>query len=310
MGDLSLGTAAKWARDRVPVAKSLLRRRWPLWVPPGHFYSPIPSPAEVAADARRIFAIPPEIPAVDLHTEDQLRLLDTLLPLAAEFPFPEHEQEGWRYHYCNTLYPYADGVMYYALLRHLRPQRVIEVGSGYSSVLALDTNERFLGCETRFTFIEPYPEVLHGLVGADAAAGLDLVERRVQDVEPAQFDALGSGDVLFVDSTHVAKTGSDVNFLLFDILPRLNEGVWVHFHDIDFPFEYRREWVDEGRAWNEAYALRAFLQFNDAFAIRLFNTYLEHIAPETFRSALPMAARYPGGSIWLERVGGAVTRRS
>ena len=107
--------------------------------------------------------------------------------------------------------------------------------------------------------------------------------------------------ILFIDSTHVSKIGSDVNSLLFDILPKLNRGVYVHFHDVFYPFEYPQEWVYQGLAWNEAYILRAFLQHNDAFKIVFFNTYLELFYREKFENSMPLCLKNPGGSIWLTK---------
>jgi hypothetical protein len=123
----------------------------------------------------------------------------------------------------------------------------------------------------------------------------------VQDVEPEVFAALEAGDVLFVDSTHVVKAGSDVNHLILEVLPRLAEGVWIHLHDIFYPFEYPPAWVREGRAWQEAYLLRAFLTFNPRFAIRWFQDFLWQHHGEAMRR-LPGVAVNPGGNIWLERV--------
>ncbi|MEJ7607379.1 MAG: hypothetical protein WKF37_14215 [Bryobacteraceae bacterium] len=104
-----------------------------------------------------------------------------------------------------------------------------------------------------------------------------------------------------MDSTHVAKTGSDVNTLIFDILPGLNEGVYVHFHDIYYAFEYPREWILQGRAWNEAYMLRAFLQYNDTFQICCWNSYLGAFHSEEFREVMPLFARQPGSGLWLRK---------
>jgi len=115
------------------------------------------------------------------------------------------------------------------------------------------------------------------------------------------FDALSSNDILFIDSTHVSKTGSDVNRILFDILPRLSRGVFIHFHDVFYPFEYPKEWVYEGRAWNEDYILRAFLEYNDAFEIVLFGTWLAKFERDLLREMMPMTLENPGGSLWLRK---------
>ena len=120
-------------------------------------------------------------------------------------------------------------------------------------------------------------------------------------MEPWLFATLEENDILFIDSTHVAKIGSDVNYLFFEVLPRLRAGVYVHVHDIFHPFEYPRAWIYEGRAWTEAYMLRAFLTFNTAFEIVLFNTFLERFHRERFAHKMPLCLRNEGGSIWLRR---------
>jgi hypothetical protein len=121
-------------------------------------------------------------------------------------------------------------------------------------------------------------------------------------VDPSVFAALGPGDILFIDSTHVCKPGSDVEFLFSRVLPALAAGVYVHVHDIFYPFEYPKEWVEEGRAWNEAYLLAAFLQYNRAFRVEFWGQYLQHFHRERFAADLPLYLRDPGGSIWLRKV--------
>lgn len=103
----------------------------------------------------------------------------------------------------------------------------------------------------------------------DGVAGITrLVKQKVEDVDLAFFDAFEENDLLFIDSSHVSKAGSDVNYLFFEVLPRLKPGVVVHIHDIFLPDEYPKVWViDQGRNWNEQYLLRAFLQFNREWEI-------------------------------------------
>jgi hypothetical protein len=187
------------------------------------------------------------------------------------------------------------------MLRHLRPKRVIEVGSGFSSAVTLDTNDRFFGGSIACTFIEPYPDRLRSLLRGDDAARTKILELPLQDVPTDVFATLEANDVLFIDSTHVSKVNSDVNTAFFDILPKLRPGVHVHFHDIFYPFEYPREWVFEGRNWTEAYVLRAFLSFNTAFRVRWFTTFLTTFHRERFAAAMPGYLINPGGSIWLQR---------
>src|SRR5262249_3816423 len=114
-------------------------------------------------------------------------------------------------------------------------------------------------------------------------------------------ETLGANDILFIDSTHVSKLNSDVNYELFEILPALQSGVYVHLHDILYPFEYPLDWAEEGRGWNEAYLLRAFLAYNDEFEIVLFNDLVWLRFTDDLRRDFPLWGRNPGGSIWLRK---------
>jgi hypothetical protein len=129
-----------------------------------------------------------------------------------------------------------------------------------------------------------------------------LIEKRVQEVPLATFAALGENDVLFIDSSHVSKIGSDVNRLYFDVLPALAPGVLIHIHDVAGNLEYPPEWFEEGRAWNEQYLLRAFLMNNTAYRIELFTAWLFNTRHEWFRTHLPLCARGGGGQIWLRKL--------
>ena len=167
----------------------------------------------------------------------------------------------------------------------------------------LDTSERYLDWSPRITMIEPYPEQVQELVHPGDLDRVALLSDPVQQVPLSVFAALEAGDVLFIDSTHVSRVGSDVNYEIFEILPALQPGVFVHFHDIFYPFEYPLSWVEEGRGWNEAYVLRAFLEFNDDFEIVLFNDFLAVRAADKIAREMPLWTR--GGSLWLRKRGGA-----
>jgi len=272
-----------------------------LFVVPGHFYSPSPDLEDLDRRRSDIFRdgrVP--LPGVELNEEAQLALLDELAPLAAGVYLPEGPTEGWRYHWDNPGFSGADGVTLASVLRHLRPSRYIEVGSGWSSALALDVNDRYLDGSMRMTFIDPYPEQLNALLQPSDHDRVDIHALPVQDVDVTLFDQLSAGDVLFIDSTHVARTGGDVVHDVFEILPRLASGVRVHFHDVFYPFEYPRDWVFEGRAWNEIYLLRALLSYSTRYRVLLWPSMLATLHPDQLAAALPLAMPYGGGSIWLE----------
>jgi hypothetical protein len=302
--------------SRLPVLRGMVeerRRLWEenrqlsnelakyeTWVPPGHFYSPIPSIEEIRAKEEQVFGQRPKtLPGIDLNEAEQLELLDQFAGYYKDLPFKREKQSGLRYFFENPNYSYSDAIVYHCMLRHARPRRIVEIGSGYSSCVALDTNERFFGNRIDCTFIEPYPELLRSLLKDEDAQRIHIRESNLQSVALEAFSRLASGDILFIDSTHVSRIGSDVNYIIFEILPALNAGVLIHFHDVFFPFEYPKEWIYEGRAWNEIYILRAFLQYNHHFKIIFFNTFLETLHRSKFVEKMPLCLENPGGSLWL-----------
>ena len=282
------------------LARSMLRRAVrtartvrtvvarPPFATPGHFYSPL------TAEADRDRALTwTDAPGVDLAAERQLTLADRLLPVLAE-PMP-----GPRYVPANGMFGPGDAAVYRAMLTQLRPARVLEVGSGYSTAVALDEadcNPELSRLE--ITCIEPYPDRLLGLLKDADHGRLTLLRQPVQDVGLEPYEQLGPGDVLFIDSTHVVKAGSDVVWLFLHVLPRLAAGVAVHVHDIFWPFEYPAHWLRQGRDWTEAYLLHAFLAGNTSWEISFFSSWFWQRRPDLIPPAL---ARENPGSVWLRK---------
>lgn len=166
----------------------------------------------------------------------------------------------------------------------------------------LDTNELFFDGSIDCTFVDPYPDYFFDLLSDDDKDRIRLIRKKVQDIDITTFADLDANDILFVDSSHVSKTASDVNHIIFNILPSLRSGVYVHFHDIWYPFAYPRQWVYDGLAWNESFILRAFLQYNGAFKIRFFNSFFAHFHRDEFMAAMPLAEANPGAGIWLVKL--------
>ncbi len=261
------------------------------FVPPGHFYSPIPSLEEVKQNEKRIFEyVPKNIPGINMNGQSQMELLSTLVNYLDEMPFSHEKKKDIRYYFNNDLYSYCDAIILYCMIRHLRPKKIIEVGSGFSSCLILDTNELFFDNSISCTFIEPYPERLCSLINRDNN-NLEIIEKRLQDTELDIFRELQENDILFIDSTHVSKIDSDVSHLFFKICPNLNKLVYIHIHDIFYPFEYPKQWICEGRSWNENYFLRAFLLYNNKFEIVLFVSYLQQFYNKKFYQYMPLCKK-------------------
>ena len=273
--------------------------------PPGHYYSPVISPGEVETQQDYLFTIHSnKISGIELHEEKQLLLLNELLGNYNSIPFYHEKQDGLRYYFNNNAYAYSDGIFLNLIIRHFKPKRIVEIGSGYSSVAMMDTNELFFNNSIFLTFIEPFPERFYSLCKPSDKGLYKILENKLQDIDISLFATLEDGDFLFIDSTHVSKTGSDVNKILFEILPLLKKGVFIHFHDIFYPFEYPRDWVLgwSGFGWNEIYLIKAFLMHNSEYEIVLFNTFLEHFHEQWFRQNMPLCLKDKGGSLWIRKL--------
>ena len=284
------------------IAKARGGRQIKLFVPSGHYYSPVVDPESI----QNVFLsseVDPLIGGVELNVAGQLDLWKAMLPFLRDVPFPEQQAEGYRYFHENNWYGLGDAAIYFALIRLLKPKRIVEVGSGFSSAVALDTADHFLNGNIKFTFIDPFPERLRALLGTYEESKVNVLTQAVQNIAMDEFASLDAGDLLFIDSTHVMKTGSDVNFELFHVLPRLKPGVVIHFHDTFWPFEYPREWaLDDNRSWNELYALRAFLMHNADYQILFFNDYFEKVHRDQVVADCPRLGKGLGGGLWLKKL--------
>lgn len=264
---------------------------------PAHFYSPVPDVANLPKAWLRPWK---EGGGWNLRTEAQLHLLAGLGKWAPELEaFPDERAAGEPgFYWNNSTLCAGDASVYYALLRELRPRRIVEVGSGMSTMVALAAAER--NGPTPMVCIEPFPSA--ALERALAEGGGELLRAPVQEVDDRVFAQLEAGDILFIDSTHVCKAGSDVNHLILRVLPMLAPGVIVHFHDIFLPWDMPDEWIFEKRIfWNEQYLLLAFLMQNPEYEIVLANQYLGREHGPVFRTAFPRVDIPGGASFWIRR---------
>lgn len=274
--------------------------------PDGHFYSPVVDPDDIAARQEEIWPADPQVLGIDFNEAMHLQVLREFFPRhIGGYDYPEQapsEDETLQGYYTqNSQFSWLDSRTLFVLLREWRPARIIEVGSGYSSLLMADVNQRFLGGSCEITCIEPYPRpfLTRGIPGLSR-----VIQQKVQQVPLAEFEALQAGDILFIDSSHVAKTGSDVNYLFFEVLPRLAPGVRIHIHDIFLPHDYLKDWaISENRSWNEQYLLRALLMYSTAFRVVFGCSYAFHRHPQDVKQALaiPAGHAFAGGSFWIER---------
>ncbi len=274
---------------------------------PGHYYSPIPNLAEIEKNADSIFGSK-ELLEIDLNTEKQTNLLEEFAIHYNSYLYNAEnvDSKNLRYKKEGAFYKYSDSVFLYCMMRNFKPKKIIEVGSGHSSAIMLDTNEMFFENKTHLTFIEPYPEErLFKILKESDKVFHTIIKEKVQSVKLNVFQTLAENDILFIDSTHISKIGSDVNYILFEILPTLKAGVLIHFHDIFYPFEMPKHWVVNRRwFWNENYLLHAFLMNNKNYEIVNFNTYLHKIKTDWFKEKMPecLLDIETTGSIWMRKL--------
>lgn len=270
---------------------------------PGHYYSPMYDARELVKRREQIWVRPPrEMSDVDWRDAAQVALCEDVF--AAQPPLElrrEESSDPTEYWALNSQYPPLDAWVLAALLNDLRPSKMIEVGSGYSSLVTARVNRESLHGTLDFVCIEPYPRpfLLDGVEGIS-----DLRIEPIQDTPLELFDGLAGGDVLFIDTSHTVKTGGDVTWVFHEILPRLAPGVYVHIHDVFLPGDYPEPWVMEGWGWNEAYLVRSFLSYNSAFEIVWGSQYMTQRHPESILRAFPEQARYAeraGAALWIRR---------
>lgn len=285
------------------------RRLFTFWerlgihITPVHFYQPIPDSRSLSAHrwGRR------EIPAIRIDEQSMLALLDHFLERGwlPEFARVINANSVTTFPMPNGLFEAVDADILYAQIRMLRPRRIIEVGCGYSSLvidMALEANGREdpdYRCD--HVMDDPFPSPLLNELKWKQSK---VLRQRVQDYDLSEVRSLESNDILFIDSSHVLATGSDVEHEFRLLVPSVAPGVVVHVHDIFTPYDYPQEWVlSQGLFWTEQYALENFLAFNIEFEVVWAGNCMKKHHAERLAAAIPHSGsdRVVPGSCWLRR---------
>jgi hypothetical protein len=264
------------------------------------FYSPIP---DLQAIPESTWERESDLAGIHFDLEQQLGYLDDLAPYLDEFRPPERPNgDSDAYFLENGSYGRVDADVLYATVRASKPNRIVELGSGYTTLVTAQAcleNERE-GATVEYRAFDPYP----GVARADLPGLTELVSAPAEELPTELFGKLGENDILIVDTTHTVKTGGDVNHVVLDVLPRLGGGVRVHFHDIFLPWEYPRKWVEDyGLYWAEQYLLQAFLSLNEEFEILYALYALARRRPDDLRELVPSwrDGAVPG-AFWIRRL--------
>jgi len=255
-------------------------------VVPSHFYFPVP---KLASFQGKDWTACRPCTGFDFRLEEQIDLLhSSILPYAPEWTFSELPNgDAHKFHFNNGFFERIDAEVAYSFVRHRKPRRIIEIGSGNSTLImaaALRVNQSE-GSECELVSIEPHPApfLKDGLKGLT-----QLIEKPVQEVPLALFKTLGPGDILFIDSSHVVSMDSDVLYEILRILPEMAPGVLIHFHDIFTPLDYPQKFVMTNLCfWGEQYMLESFLAFNGNFRIMWASSAMQQHHPEILRGAFP-----------------------
>lgn len=310
-GLIATPVAAAIALAQVKLGAARLPLTYRIWDRLGilpvrqHYYQPVLRPGDLP---KSLWTQRSPLHGVDLNVRAELELLsrfcyaDELLA----FPRDRPERDDLGFYYSNPNFPPGDAETLYNVIRHFKPRRVIEIGSGMSSRMVhhgLVAN-RADGVAATHVCIEPYE-----MPWLERLEGTQVLRARVEHVDPSVFQALDDGDILFIDSSHVLRTGGDVCFEYLELLPTLRPGVIVHVHDIFLPFEYPEEWIRARTFWTEQYLLQAFLAFNSEFETLLAVHYLATHHRRELAHTAPIFAQSGArpGSFWLRRRRPAVT---
>lgn len=271
--------------------------------PNGHYYSPVHSLEDLKdfklVQKRATEKFASAIPS--FSDKKMVKEFNGIKPYFKDFDYPKDEKKDCRFYSNNISLSLMDALSIQAMVRKYKPKKIVEIGSGFSSALMMEVNDRHFDTKIDMTFIEPYPLLLHTRMKKGDKSRYKVIPTGVQNVPIDVFKQLKKDDILFIDSTHVSKFNSDVNYEIFDILPVLNKGVIIHFHDILDGFEYPMHWLEKGWAWNEQYMLRAFLINNNEYEVLLLTHYLTNHHPDLLRKSYPDDV-LNGGSLWLRKV--------
>jgi hypothetical protein len=262
-----------------------------------HYYDPL-------FDYRRLSNDRARTTYVEMNAVAQIKFVSTFNYSEELRAFPRDRVDAVRYYLRNGSFEAGDAELYYSIVRKTKPRRIIEVGSGFSTRVATEGISKNRQDDDNYTCsvtcVEPYE--MPWLSKLD----VELVRKKVEDLDLTMFQQLEAGDILFIDSSHIIRPGGDVTFEILNILPSLTKGVLVHFHDIFTPADYPVDWLKHHfRFWNEQYLLEAFLTGNNNFevicALNFLVTHhwkqIEHAFP-----LLAMATIKQPGSMWLRKI--------
>ena len=247
-----------------------------------HFYDPLFNEQHL----RKPLAEPRALPGIDWHDQEQLALLGQFHYAAELTGLKTYQENDTTFHFNNQVFDAGDAESWYHMIRTFQPRRIIEIGSGYSTLMAIKAiqqnkqEDQSYQCE--HICIEPY------MAPWLEQTAVTVIRKKVEDVGFDLFTGLQPNDLVFIDSSHMIRPQGDVLFEYFELLPSLPPGVIVHIHDIFSPRDYLAEWIiEEKRLWNEQYLLEAFLMSNQEWKIIAALNFLHHNYYQQLKATCP-----------------------
>ena len=266
-----------------------------------HYYQPMINPKKHLSKSLRDDR---ELKGIDFNLNEQLDLLSKFKYNEELLKFPLNKTSDIEYYYENGSYLSGDGEYLYNIVRHYKPSRIIEIGSGFSTLMVRNAVAYNKIDDPKYTChhicIEPYEQPWL------AKLEVELIREKVESIDKSVFQKLGSNDILFIDSSHIIRPQGDVLFEYLELLPCLKPGVIIHVHDIFTPKDYLNDWILKDHVlWNEQYLLEAFLTYNSQFKIIGALNYLSHHHLKEFAEKCPIFAKQPGrepGAFWMIKI--------
>jgi len=289
--------------DRLPKCLSVFRTTgiFPLR---DHFYEPLFNIHRLKKSLRA----ERNLPGIDWNVEEQLQLLANFSFNQELLEIPLKGQSNLEFTFDPTIngaYGSGDAEYLYNIIRFYKPRRVLEIGSGNSTLLAAKAIKVNHQLDSNYTCehicIEPF--------GAPwlEKTGATIIRKLVEDIDLQIFSTLEKNDILFIDSSHIIRPQGDVLFEYLEVLPTLKSGVLVHIHDIFSPRDYLDEWLIKSACfWNEQYLVEAFMTFNREYKIIGALNYLRHNFPDQLTAKCPILKtqleRREPGSFWIQKI--------
>jgi hypothetical protein len=287
---------------RLPVSKSIFNYVG-IYPIRDHYYEPMFS---YKKHLRHSLRDSRNLPGINMNTAAQLDLLGQFHYAEELAAIPEDPTQGELFYYNNPNFAKGDAEALYSVVRRIKPRRIVEIGSGFSTLIAKKAWERNLfedkNSSCQHICVEPYE-----MQWLDAVAGINVIRKQVEKMDASYFSELEANDILFIDSSHMIRPQSDVLKIYLEILPTLNPGVYIHIHDIFTPYDYLDQWlIQEGKFWNEQYLLEALLSGNKQYEVILALNYLCHMHPAELEDKFPMlrgcSQDVEPRSFWIRKV--------